>query len=85
MLHSIRASVGGAYGDHRNGDRLLEVANILARRLPVAERALIYDIMTDPGLIQDADLRQRFMTAFERALADRKGLGAGTAGGRTAA
>jgi hypothetical protein len=75
--HSMPTNVGEACGDNRNGDRLLEVANILARRLPIAERALIYNIMTDPSLIQDADLRQRFMRAFQRALADQEDLGAG--------
>lgn len=51
-------------------DELREVADILARRVPLSERSRIYDIMTDPNLLSDAQLGHRIRRAFQCVLGD---------------
>lgn len=59
----------GRVDDIGEGDRLLEPADISAKRRSAAERDLMFEIMTDPDLVQDDRLRQRLVTAFECAWA----------------
>ncbi|WP_315763786.1 MULTISPECIES: DUF3102 domain-containing protein [unclassified Bradyrhizobium] len=51
-------------------DELQEVADILARCLPLSERSRIYNIMADPTLLSDAQLGNRIRKAFQAALGD---------------